>query len=213
MKTTRFGLVLIAVLCFLLWSSNTALARTRVYVGVGYGYSDFRHGFYHHHGWGHHHPYWGPVIIGGGYWYDWGPDYYVVTPPMVVERAPVVVERQTVVVPPKGCDKDTQALFEDLRNKKNELLKKLQTPDKEQRKAAIDELAGFSYDDNVRQALENVLLSDPDPELRKEAARMFGEVKNVKALAALEKARVEDSNEDVRKEADKAIKKIDGAAS
>jgi HEAT repeat protein len=86
----------------------------------------------------------------------------------------------------------------------------LQMPDKEQRKQAIDELAGFSFDDNVRHALENVLLSDPDAQLRKEAAQSFGKVKNTKALAALEKARVEDPNEDVRKAADQTIKKLEG---
>jgi len=83
-------------------------------------------------------------------------------------------------------------------------------PNKELRKEAIKELAGFSFDDNVRAALENVLLSDPDPELRKEAAQTFGKVKNTKALAVLEKARVEDSSEDVRKEANQSIKKILG---
>jgi HEAT repeat protein len=125
----------------------------------------------------------------------------------------VVVERQTVVVQPKQVDKETQALFEALRYKKSELFKKLATGDKEQRREAIDELGGFSFDDGVRQALENVLLSDPDPELRQEVAQAFGEVKNTKALAALEKARVEDSSVDVRKAADKSIKKIEGAAS
>jgi HEAT repeat protein len=54
------------------------------------------------------------------------------------------------------------------------------------------------------------LLSDPDPELRKEAAQTFGKVKNTKALAALEKARVEDPSEDVRKEADQTIRKLEG---
>ena len=82
-------------------------------------------------------------------------------------------------------------------------------PNKELRKETIKELAGFSFDDNVRAALENVLLSDPDPELRKEAARAFGVVKNANARAALEKARVEDSSEDVRKEADQTIRKIE----
>ena len=71
-------------------------------------------------------------------------------------------------------------------------------------------MAGFSFDDKVRYALENVLLSDSDAQLRKEAARSFGKVKNTKALAALEKARVEDSSEDVRKEADQSIKKLEG---
>jgi HEAT repeat protein len=71
------------------------------------------------------------------------------------------------------------------------------------------ELAGFSFDDNIRQALEEVLLSDPDAELRQSAAQALGEVKNVKARPALEKARVQDPSEDVRRAADQAIKKLE----
>ena len=82
--------------------------------------------------------------------------------------------------------------------------------DKELRRGAIGELAGFSFDDNVRATLENILLSDPDPELRAEAANAFGEVKNTGALEALEKARVEDPSADVRRAADDAIKSIEG---
>jgi hypothetical protein len=225
MKTLKYGLVqIVAVMCFLILLSNTASARTSLYIGAGFGHSDFQRGYQPDYRWGphrysHHYRYFEPVhygwrgrhyrphvrtiIVGSGYWYCGEPDYYVVTPP------PQVIEKQVVLVQPKDEDKDTQALFEALRYRKSELLKKLQTPDKEQRKEAISELAGFSFDDQVRQALENILLSDPDPELRIQVARVFGEVNNTKALPALEKARVEDPDEDVRKEADNAIKKIE----
>jgi HEAT repeat protein len=113
-------------------------------------------------------------------------------------------------VQPQQFDESTLQLNINLQYKKSELLKQLQAPNKEQRREAIDELAGFSFDDNVRAALENVLLSDPDPELRAEAAHSFGEVKNTGARAALEKARVEDPSVDVRKAADEAISSLNG---
>ncbi len=222
MKALRFPLVRIAVLVSLLIGlSNAALARPSVYVGVSIGRPGFhrscRPGYRfsrrsRHSGraWRHYHPHRETIILGGGCWYDRSPDYYVVAPPTVIERTPVVIERQTVIVQPVQFDESTLQLNMKLQYKKSELLKQLQMPDKEQRMEAIRELAGFSFDDKVRQALENVLLSDPDPELRKEAAHSFGKVKNTKALAALEKARVEDASEEVRKAADEAIRSIEG---
>jgi len=141
------------------------------------------------------------------------PHFYVYAGPRIIQRTPVIVER-TVVVHPVGydedTDEDTRALYETLRQRKVILLTQLQTSNKEQRKDVIRELAGYSFDDTVRQALEEIMLSDPDEELRKEAIRAFAEVKNTQALDALEKVRVEDSSWSVRKEADEAIKKIKG---
>jgi hypothetical protein len=230
MKALRY--ILIAAVSLLIGLSNVALARPSVYIGVGIGgRPGFRGGYrpdyrfshrprYFEPGWGrrHYYPHRQTIILGGGCWYDRGPDYYVVAPPVVVERPPVVIERQTVVystsspqvVQPQQFDESTLQLNINLQYKKSELLKQLQAPNKEQRREAIDELAGFSFDDNVRAALENVLLSDPDPELRAEAAHSFGEVKNTGARAALEKARVEDPSVDVRKAADEAISSLNG---
>ncbi len=222
MKTSKFTLVkTMVVVSLLIGLPDAALARPNVYVGFSFG---SRPGFHRSHpgyrlshrprysrrAWRHSYPRRKTFILGGGYWYDWGPDYYIVTPPTVIEKVPVVVEKQTVVVQPQQFDESTLELNKKLQYKKNGLLKTLETGDKEQRKEAIKELAGFSFDDKVRCALEDVLLSDPDVELRQEAAQSFGKVKNTKALAALEKARVEDSSEDVRKAADEAIKKIKG---
>jgi len=238
MKTLRY--ILIAAVSLLIGLPNAALARPSVYIGVGIGgrpgfRGGYRDDYRFSHRPKHFEPAWGrrdyrprrqTIILGGGYWYDRRPDYYVVTQPVVVERPPVVIERQTVVystlrpcsvqasppqvVQPQQFDESTLQLNMDLQYKKSELLKQLQMPNKEQRREAIDELAGFSFDDNVRAALENVLLSDLDPELRAEAAHSFGEVKNTGARAALEKARVEDPSVDVRKAADEAIKSIEG---
>jgi hypothetical protein len=230
MKALRY--MLIVAVSLLIGLSNSALARPSVYIGVGIGgrpdfHSDYRDDYRFSHRPRYFEPAWGrrdyrprrqTIILGGGCWYDRGPDYYVVAPPTIIERTPVVIERQTVVystsspqvVQPQQFDQSTLQMNMDLQYKKSELLKQLQAPNKELRRQAIRELGGFSFDDNVRAALENVLLSDPDPELRAEAADAFGAVKNANARAALEKARVEDPSVDVRKAADEAIKSIAG---
>ncbi|MDD5064837.1 MAG: HEAT repeat domain-containing protein [Phycisphaerae bacterium] len=228
MKTSRY--ILIAAAGLLIGLSNAALARPKVKVDINIGgrpgfrgghRGDFRFGhrpryFAPVRGWRGSHPRRQTIVIGGS-WYDSRPNYYVVAPPRVVERVPVVIERQTVVysntpqvVQPQQFDESTLQMNMDLQYKKSELLKQLQAPNKELRRGAIKELAGFSFDDNVRAALENILLSDPDPELRAEAADAFGTVKNANARAALEKARVEDPSADVRRAADDAIRSISG---
>jgi hypothetical protein len=221
MKTLRY--ILIAVLGLPIGLSNTALARPKVYVGVNFGgrpgfhrryrhdYRFDRHPRHFRPAWRSYRPYRQTIILGGGYWYDSRPDYCFVTTPTVIEkRVPVVIERPVIVVKSQEFNENTIQLNLDLQYKKIELLKQLQMPDKELRRQAIRELAGFSFDDNVRTALESVLLTNPDPDLRAEAADAFGQVKNANAKPALEKARVEDSSEDVRRAADEAIKSIEG---
>ena len=142
---------------------------------------------------------------------DWHPGVVgtpIVTPGVITKRGIVVKTREYDYR--IEYDEKTAKLFEQLQREKSELLKKLKEPNKEQRKEAIGKLAGFSFDDKVRGALEDILLSDSDTELRKVAAKSLGKVKNKKAIPALEKARVEDSDKEVREEADKAIKKIKG---
>jgi len=138
-----------------------------------------------------------------------------VATPIIVEVPKVIIKREVLVKTREydydsEYDEKTMKLFERLRRERIELLKKLESADKEERKEAIDKLAGFSFDEQVREALEKVLLSDNDPELRKKVAKSFGKVKNKEVIPALEKARVEDSDKEVRKEADKAIKRIRG---
>jgi HEAT repeat protein len=129
-------------------------------------------------------------------------------------KTPKVITESRVVVEEPECqvkfqdDKDTAKLFEKLRRRKSELLKKLRIGDKARRKETIRELAGFSFDDKVREALEVILLSDPDPELRRQVAKSFGKTSNKKVLPALEIASTDDPNKEVRQEAYKAIMKI-----
>ncbi len=211
MKTLRFRLVQIAVLCSLIWLPDMALARTSISVSFGSGHQYSRrsyrpdnrrrsNSFPHRNrnfrpvgsSWRsqYYRPRINTIVVGSGFYYRTEP-YYVVT------TTPKVIEKRVIVVQPR-YDGSTDLLLD-----------RLAWGNKWQRLEAIENLAEFSFDDKIRKALENVLLSDPDPELRKQVARVFGEVKNTQALPALEKARVEDSNEDVRKEADNAIKKID----
>jgi len=222
MKTSKITLAKTAVVISLLVGlSSVALADTKINIGFGSGRSRLNRS---------HRPkqrfFRRPsrlrenqrlrersretIVLGRECRFGRWPNFYVFAGPRIIERTPVIVEEKTVVVQPAEYDEDTQALYETLRHRKEILLKQLQTSDKEQRKDAIKELAGFSFDDEVRKELENIMLSDPDPELRKEVIRAFAEVKNTKALDTLEKARVEDSKWSVRKEADEAIKKIKG---
>ena len=196
--------------------------HTNYSLSFGFGYYEpgpYYHPYYHSsYYYPSYYPYYPSYYSPGVVYIDPpAPPPVVVQRPVVVERPPVVIEKQTVVyssppqvVQPQQFDESSLQLNMDLQYKKSELLKQLQAPDKELRREAIDELAGFSFDDNVRYALEQILLSDPDPELRAEAAHSFGEVKNANALAALERARVEDPSVDVRKAADDAIENIAG---
>jgi hypothetical protein len=132
-----------------------------------------------------------------------------------VEVPKVVTERRVIVEEPQyyedlGYDDDTAKLFEEIRRRKSELLKKLRIGDKDRSIEAIRELAGFSFDDEVRKALEKVLLTDPDVDLRIEVAKAFGKTTNKKVLPALQQAKVYDASMEVRQEAHNAILKIKG---
>jgi hypothetical protein len=125
----------------------------------------------------------------------------------IIRERPVPVQDYTNAA---SINEQTLKLFASIRNKKAELLRQLQIGDRTQKIKAIGELAGLSYDDKVKEKLTNILLNDPDPDLRKEAASAFGKAKNATVLSILEQVRVKDSDIAVRKEADDAIKKIKG---
>jgi hypothetical protein len=212
MKTLKIGLILAITLIALTGLSNMALARTHVSVGVGIGYPGFYGGYYggyYGRGWHHH-----DSIFIGGYWpvYEpypyYYPSYYDVEPASVVVERPPVVERQPVYVQPPDYSRNNDAAFQQAREKKNNLLNQLNSSDKAQRLNAIRNLVGFSYDDNVRIALENIILTDNDPDLRIAVANAFGSVKNMKVLPTLERIRVDDESAQVRQAVDNAIKNI-----
>ncbi len=221
MKTPRFGLVQMASLCFLLWLPVPASASVSVSLRLGSGHQysrrsyrpshrrDSRRSSHHRRNFRpagrnwrsrYYRPRGNTIVFGSGFYYRTEP-YYVVTTtsPRVIEKRVIVASTSSPqVVQPDRCDASTELLLD-----------RLAMGNKWQRLEAIEQLAELSFNDRVRKALENVLLTDRDPQLRKEVARIFGVVKNINALPALEKARVEDSDEDVRKEADYAIEKIE----
>jgi hypothetical protein len=121
--------------------------------------------------------------------------------PLLIEERPVIVEQR------EYCEKECK-LLELIREKKNEWFRKIEDGNKEDRTEAVKNLSGFVFDPPVRTVLEKVLLSDPESDVRKEAAKALGKVNNTRALAALRKARATDSDEQVRQEANKAIMKI-----
>lgn len=138
----------------------------------------------------------------------WIGGYY----PVVVDR-PIIIDRSSVGSCRNRTVEDATAhvqLSEAIRKKTDEQIKILETGDKEKRLQAIHDLAAFSYDTKVRRALENILLSDPDPQLRKEVAISFGRTENRLVLAALIQATDKDPERDVRQAAYRAIIMIDG---
>ena len=225
MKTTKLISTLIGLVLFLALFTNTAFGRVGFYMGVGVGHGPSFHSsrhyrphhFYNPRYYHHYRPWHRPgfsLRIGGCCPIIVSPPVVVDTP-IVVEVPSVVTERRVVVEEPvyyedTGNDDDTARLFEELRQRKSELLKKLRIGDKEKSIEAIRELAGFSFDDEVRNSLEEVLLTNPDVELRIEVAKAFGRTTNQKVLAALQQAKVYDSSMEVRLEAHNAILKIKG---
>ena len=97
-----------------------------------------------------------------------------------------------------------------MKRKRSELLRIVKIGDKHNRIAAIEELAVFSADTKARAALEEVLLSDPDPALRKQVATLLGKAACKDAVPALKMVRAKDSNRDVRQAAYRAIVMIEG---
>lgn len=233
MKDKRLKLKAAGLILFLALLPNAASAR--VSFGIGFGtsfghrHSDFHIGCSPYYGF-HGSYYWRPGRGHFGHrdfyrhkpWRSSGVSLWieglfpiVIEPPVIVRSPKVTTERHVVIkeqerqIKPEG-DKETDKLFEKLRRRKSELLKILRTGDEAKRKEAIRELAGFSFDNKVRESLEDVLLNDPDPEMRRLVAESFGKTTNKKVLAALEKAKADDPSIEVRQEASEAIIKIKG---
>ena len=177
------------------------------YYGPGPYYYPYYYSHYYPSYYSYYYPYYYPY-----YPYDYSG--VVVERPVIVERPVVEVRRTTEqYMNPADADEETLNLFASIRIKKENLLKQLDTADKAERIKAIGGLAGLSYDEQVRERLKDILLKDPDPDLRKEAAKSFGKVRNEKVISILEEVRVADSDRGVREEADKAIKRIKGIGS
>ncbi len=156
----------------------------------------------------YYHPYYPYYYPSVGYADPYYPPAVAAAPSVVVPQS-VVVGPDAAVVPQYNCQTPVNYKgMEQVRQRKTQLLSQLQQADKAAKLEAISELGGYSFDDQVKAALENILLSDPDAAMRKEAAISFGKVKNQGALGILEKVRVQDSDLQVRQAADWAINQI-----
>ena len=167
-------------------------------------YSRWDAGWYRHYPGRHYWPRHSHSSLG-----IWIGGYY----PVVVD--PPVVRRKEEKDPDEASERAKDAAIQAQLNKaiqvkKDEQIKILKIGEKEKRIQAIHELAPLSSDNRVRHALEVVLLSDPDPELRKEVAVSLGKTENLNVLAALTQAKENDPDRDVRQAAYRSIIMIKG---
>jgi hypothetical protein len=197
MKTLRY--ILLTVVSVILIMSATTDARPyhrgHYYMHGGYHY---RHHYWFGFG---YYPLYYP--FGYPYWVDDYPDVFFET--SVVER-PVVVAHKTSV----PMFQQSSETFADVRDKKGELLKQLQSADKAERMKAITDLAGYTFDDSVIEKLKDILLNDPDADLRKEVVNTFGKSGNKQLILILEEARTVDNNKELFPDIDQAVRKIKG---
>jgi hypothetical protein len=203
MSRTRYWLVVPALACLALL---TPVASAGVQVGIGFGATVGPH--YHHHMYGYY-PYWS--VWPDYYYYDpywYYPSPVVVGPPVIVERPPVIMREYRPPAPVKEPTPDPVA--EKLQQKKSESLKKLKIGDPNNRVQAAKDLEQFEGDAKVRTGLEQALLSDRDPQVRKAVAELFGRVQDKKTLQVLKQANANDLDRDVRQAAYKAIILIEG---
>ena len=183
-----------------------AVASAGVQVGIGFG-TTFGPHFHHHHPWygvSVYAPLW-PDYYYYDPWYD--PWYYpapvVVSPPPV---RPHITVTEHKPAPPKAPD----LVGEKLEQKESESLKKLRIGDPSNRLQAVQDLEQFAHDARVRTALEQALLSDRDPQVRKAVAELFGRLQDKSTLRVLKQANTDDSDRAVRQAAYKAIIMMEG---
>jgi hypothetical protein len=192
-------------------SLTPGVASAGVQIGIGFGTTIGPH--YHHH------PMYGAYVYApvwpDYYYYDpwYDPWYYpgpvVVSPPVVVER-PVVRPHITVTEHKPAPPKEPDLVGDKLEQKKSESLKKLRIGDPGNRLQAVKDLEQFARDTKVRTALEQALLSDRDPQVRKAVAELFGRLQDKNTLRALKQANTDDSDRAVRQTAYKAIILMEG---
>ena len=103
---------------------------------------------------------------------------------------PHITVTQHKPAPPKEPD----LVGDKLEQKKSESLKKLRIGDPANRLQAVKDLEQFARDTKVRTALEQALLSDRDPQVRKAVAEMFGRLQDKNTLKVLKQANSDDSD-------------------
>ncbi len=200
-RASRFVVPALACLALL----TPGIASAGVQIGIGFG-TTFGPHFHHHHMYGAYvyAPLW-PDYYYYDPWYD--PWYYpapvVVSPPPV---RPHITVTEHKPAPPKTPD----LVGEKLEQKKSESLKKLRIGDPGNRLQAVKDLEQFARDTKVRTALEQALLSDRDPQVRKAVAELFGHLQDKNTLRVLKQANADDSDRAVRQAAYKTIILMEG---
>jgi hypothetical protein len=170
----------------------------------------------------YHPPYYGYGFGFRPFFHPFGYPYAMESYPNVIFETPVVIERPAVIVHRTAepaqvvyeytpAAKQSGETFANARNKKAELIRQLQSTDKSEKLKAITSLAGFTFDDQVREKLKDILLNDPNQDLRKEVANAFGKSNNEKVIPILEEAKAADINKEIQQEIDQAIKKLKGS--
>jgi hypothetical protein len=202
MSTVRYRLLVSVLGCVALLAPGMAAAGVRI--GIGFGTTIGPH--YHHHGYGWYGGWYGWP---GPYWYDpwwYYPSPVIVAPPVV--RDHVIVREHTPPAPPK--DEAAELVSQQLQQKRSESLERLKIGDPRSRLQAVQTLEQFAADSKVRTTLEQALLSDRDPQVRKAVAELFGRLGDKATLPVLKQARKNDADRDVRQAAYKAIIMIEG---
>jgi hypothetical protein len=210
MRTMKSRLAAGGLICLLVLLTGTVEAR--VYVGIGFGTS---FGHHHRHYYGHHYPQhgWHSWWAGchdpwyshwPGHCYPWGSSFWI------HQSYPITINARPRIKAPADSPAPKPQICERTRQQLNELLRVLKIGDKESRLGAIRELAPFCFDLKVQAALEKVLLSDADAELRKQVAISLGKTENPDVTAALKIAKAKDPDRGVRQAAYRAIIMIEG---
>ncbi len=233
MKDARNKLLLAGLVFVVGLQVGAAEGKISLGISIGSGrcYSHYRHypSYYHHR---YYSPF-GPRYT----WHDYGhywPSYRYYRRPHYSSGVSIYVDDvQSVIDSIRGKDsrakakkvknpnapnedywaasgKSNEELFTEIRLKKADLLELIKSPEKELRAKAVEGLVGFCFDKEVRAAMEDVLLSDPEVELRRQAAKALGRVSNKEVLSALQAAKAGDPDHGVRQEAYKSIILVKG---
>jgi hypothetical protein len=212
MRPMKYRLAAGGLIYLLVLFAGTAEARVYVGIGIGTSFGQHHRHYYGHHyphrrwygGWaGCHDPWWG-CSRWPGHYYPSGSSFWI------HQSFPIVINRRPSVKAPADNPAPKPQISQSMRQQLDELLRVLKIGDKENRIGAIHELAPFSFDTKVRAALEEVLLSDPDAELRKQVAISLGKTENSNVTSALKMAKAKDPDRGVRQAAYRAIIMIEG---
>lgn len=209
MRAIKFRSAAGGLICLLALLTGTATARVRISIGLGSSFGHhyphyYGHHYPHHRWYGGHYSPWRSHSYWPGHRYSSGSSFWI------HQSFPIVINRPLRVKAPAESPRPKPQISQRMREQQSELLRRLRIGDKENRLGAILELAPFSFDANIRAALEEVLLSDPDAELRKQVATSLGRTENPNVTAALKIAKAKDPDRGVRQAAYRSIIMIEG---